>query len=240
MTTVSDQTAAGRTYGALFANIRALSAALLSERRERWLILSQIALKVVADLLVLYSLGEAVATYRTGASPAREMVLFVVAAVVDLTLAAALHTRASRAFTRLAEDLLRQLVHRLQRADLATVERIGMSTIRLRMTADAARLFESGTHFVWFLCEALFAALGLLYFCVYAAEAAVLGAAVLLGSAALVTVSGIRVDRHNRAAEARKEDVLDLSAAVVEGIGQVKIHGPRDRAVAAHFDELVT
>ncbi len=219
-----------------FAHFRGLVGVLLSDPRiGRWPVIADVVLLACGQVSVLIAISGAMEAYRAGESAARFAALFALGMLCTLGAETWARTKASRAFTRAVASRQRHIVAELRRTSLSQLEAIGQSTVRARLTSDAARVVEAGPIIVLLLSETLVTALTIAYGLFGDTRSVTLFVLLAALSAIPISVLGSQAEALARDFEDNRETLFGVVESVIDGFAQVKVHRPRSEALGAAY-----
>ena len=187
------------------------------------------ALLAIGDLLTLYSINEGLAVREQGGVPVREMLMFVVGLGLSTARLQELLEFASRTLNEQSAGFIGGIFAKLQALDLEAFEAIGSSEAMVRLTMDTTRVSLSGVLLVQVCAAFNLVVLSLLYFFGTAPLAATLVFAGMAGLALLLYRNSRALASFYMRLNARKTRLFAAIEDLIEGITQIKLHGPRRR-----------
>ncbi|MEM9457419.1 MAG: ATP-binding cassette domain-containing protein [Myxococcota bacterium] len=218
----------------VFAHARALLEVVFSGglKSSAFVLLGVVAFST-AQILALYLITRTLSVYQAGGTPTAELVRFVVAIVVIGWAEFTLRTGVPRIITRALVRRQRRIVHELRRVDLPALEAIGGEQIQHTMTADVARVVESGTEIIVLADSWLTLGLLLVYTILTSSDPLALYVVLALICAVPITLAGLHAERRARVFEDGGDRALAIVDELTAGFAQVKLHAERSEAMAA-------
>ena len=208
-------------------------------RAERWWLVSLTVIAGIANALLVVIVNSAAGMVANGERPTLPWWLgFVGIFAAYLVCQKIALTRANAIVTRLLKQLRLDLVDRVRRSELRTVDQVGRGELISMLTQETNHLSDTFPILVDCFQQSILLVVSLIYLA-YLSKTAflVFAAAVLVG-----IVLYLRIDKDFRgtlqAAAARQAQLLDAVADIINGAKELRLNRRRSESVIATYGDL--